>query len=97
MQAIDTVMINFRDMEAMRRECREAWRDGFTGKLAIHPDQVPIINETFMPSNEDISHARAVIAAFEANPGVGALSIEGRLYDTPHLLRARRMIALADG
>lgn len=94
-QAIDTVMMDFRDLEAMRRECRDAWRDGFTGKLAIHPDQVAIINETFMPSSDDISHARAVIAAFEANPGAGTLSIDGRLYDAPHLARAKRTIALA--
>lgn len=94
-QAIDTVMVDFRDVEAMRRECREAWRDGFTGKLAVHPDQVPIINESMQPSSEDIAHARAVIAGFAAHPGHGAISIDGKLYDTPHLVRARRTLAFA--
>lgn len=94
-QAIDTVMVDFRDDEGMRRECREAWRDGFTGKLAVHPDQVPIINDAMVPSREDLDFARAVIAAFDAHPGHGALSIDGKLYDTPHLLRARQTLALA--
>lgn len=94
-QAIDTVMVDFRDDQGMRRECREAWRDGFTGKLAVHPDQVPIINETMIPSSDDLALARAVIAAFAAHPGHGALSIDGKLYDIPHLMRARRVLALA--
>ena len=70
-------------------------REGFTGKLAIHPGQVPVINDAFTPSEKELAHARAVIAAFEANPGAGALSLDGRMIDRPHLLQAQRILSLA--
>ncbi|MBL8578620.1 MAG: CoA ester lyase [Mesorhizobium sp.] len=93
--AIDTVHVDFRDLGALRAECLEAERDGFTGKLAIHPAQVPIINEVFTPSREAVDQANALVAAFAdaGNPGVVAL--EGRMYDIPHLKRAQRLLARA--
>jgi citrate lyase subunit beta / citryl-CoA lyase len=93
--AIDTVTVDFRNLEALRRESEEARRDGFAGKLAIHPAQVPVINEVFTPTAAAIAKARAVVAAFEANPGKGAVGIDGVMYDRPHLERARHLLARA--
>ena len=70
-----------------------ARRDGFSGRLAIHPAQVAVINEVFTPSPEQIAKAKAVIAAFAAQPGAGAVGIDGRMYDRPHLARAQALLA----
>src|ERR1700758_3893286 len=94
-QAIDTVTVDFRNAAALRRETEEARRDGFTGKMAIHPAQVPIINEVFTPSAAAVAQARAVIAAFEAQPNKGTVGIDGVMYDRPHLERARQVLARA--
>jgi citrate lyase subunit beta/citryl-CoA lyase len=91
--AIDTVYVDFRDEKGFRRECEEACRDGFTGKMAIHPAQVPIINELFTPTAAQIEKAEAIVAAFAANPGAGTIGINGRMYDRPHLARARALLA----
>jgi citrate lyase subunit beta / citryl-CoA lyase len=94
-QAIDTVAVDFRDLAALRRESEEARRDGFTGKMAIHPAQVAVINEVFTPTPEQIAEARAVIAAFAASPGKGTIGIDGVMHDRPHLERAQRLLARA--
>ena len=93
--AIDTVYVDFRDSDGFRRECEEASRDGFLGKMAIHPAQVPIINEVFTPSAKAIEHARAVVEAFAAEPGAGVVGIGGLMYDRPHLARAEQLLARA--
>jgi citrate lyase subunit beta/citryl-CoA lyase len=93
-QAYDTVTVDFRNAKALRREAQEARRDGFSGKMAIHPAQVEIINEVFTPSPEALAKARAIVAAFEAQPGKGTVAIGGVMYDRPHLARARRILAL---
>jgi citrate lyase subunit beta / citryl-CoA lyase len=93
--AIDTVSVDFRNLEALRRESEEARRDGFAGKMAIHPAQVPVINEVFTPTAAAVAKARAVIAAFEANTGKGTVGIDGVMYDRPHLERARQLLARA--
>jgi citrate lyase subunit beta / citryl-CoA lyase len=90
--AIDTVYVDFRDEKGFRRECEEASRDGFTGKMAIHPAQVSIINELFTPTAAQIEKAEAIVAAFAANPGAGTIGIDGRMYDRPHLVRARALL-----
>jgi citrate lyase subunit beta / citryl-CoA lyase len=94
-QAIDTVAVDYRDLAALRRESEDARRDGFTGKMAIHPAQVSVINEVFTPTPQQIAQARAVIDAFEANPGKGTVGIDGLMYDRPHFERARRLLARA--
>jgi citrate lyase subunit beta / citryl-CoA lyase len=94
-QAIDTVTVDFRNAAALRREAEEARRDGFSGKMAIHPVQVPVINEVFTPSAAAVAQARAVVAAFEAHPGKGTVGIGGVMYDRPHLERARQLLARA--
>ena len=95
-QAIDTVYVDFRNSEGLRREAEEARRDGFTAKLAIHPGQVQTINEVFTPSPAAIAKARAVIAAFAENPGAGVVGIGGGMYDRPHLERAKQLLARAE-
>jgi citrate lyase subunit beta/citryl-CoA lyase len=92
-QAIDTVYIDFRNEAGLRRECEEARRDGFTGKMAIHPAQVAVINEVFTPTADAIKKAQAVVAAFAADPGAGTVGIGGVMYDRPHLERARQLLA----
>ena len=94
--AIDTVYVDFRNSDGFRRECEEACRDGFTGKLAIHPAQVPIINDVFTPSAEALEHAQAVVDAFAATPGAGVVGIGGLMYDRPHLARAEQLLARAN-
>ncbi len=93
--AIDTVFVNFRDAAGLRAECLEAERDGFTAKMAIHPDQVAVINEAFTPSPEAVAHAQAVVEAFRAAGDPGVVGIDGQMYDRPHLRRAERLLARA--
>ena len=83
--ALDTVYVDFRDSDGLRRECEEARRDGFAAKMAIHPSQVPIINEVFTPTPEALAHAQAIIDAFAASPGAGVVGIGGVMFDQPHL------------
>ncbi|MBA3449266.1 MAG: CoA ester lyase [Pseudaminobacter sp.] len=93
--AIDTVFVDFRDMDGLRAECLDAERDGFTGKMAIHPAQVPFINEAFTPSPEAVAQAKAVVAAFQVAGNPGVVGLDGRMYDRPHLRRAERLLMRA--
>lgn len=94
-QAVDGIYADFKDEAGLRREAEDAARDGFTGKMAIHPAQIPIINAAFTPSKEAVEEAKAVIAAFEANPDAGAIGLNGKMIDRPHLIRAQRLLARA--
>jgi len=91
-QPVDGVFADFRDDAGLKREAEAASREGFTGKLAIHPAQVAIINAAFTPSEEDIRHAAEIVAAFEAQPDAGVLSVGGKMVDRPHLIQARRVL-----
>ncbi|HLT89717.1 MAG TPA: CoA ester lyase [Woeseiaceae bacterium] len=93
--AIDTVYTDYRDLDGLARYAADARRDGFSGMLAIHPAQVPVINEAFAPTAEEIEEARRVVAAFEAHPGAGTVGLDGRMLDRPHEERARRVLELA--
>lgn len=93
--AIETVYVDFRNSDGLRRDTEDARRDGFVGRLAIHPAQVPVINAVFTPTAEQIAHARALIAAFAAQPGAGAIGIDGKMFDRPHLARAKTLLARA--
>lgn len=90
---IDTLHADFRDVEGLERTARESYTDGFAGMLAIHPAQVPVINAAFMPGEEEIAEARRIVEAFAASPGTGALQLEGRMLDQPHLEQARKLLA----
>ncbi|MGC1694308.1 MAG: CoA ester lyase [Pseudolabrys sp.] len=91
-RAIETIHVDFRNTEVLRRDTEMARRDGFAGRLAIHPAQVPVINEVFTPSQEQIEKAKSVVAAFAAQPGAGAVGVDGKMYDRPHLVRAQALL-----
>ena len=91
-QAIDGVHADFRDGAGLLRDVARARRDGFTAKLAIHPDQVPVINAAFSPTPAEVERARRVVAAFEAAPGAGVTSLDGQMLDRPHLVLAQRVL-----
>jgi citrate lyase subunit beta/citryl-CoA lyase len=93
-QAIETLYVDFRDPAGLRAASVAARREGFTGRIAIHPDQVAVINDCFMPGAEDVAVARRVVSAFEAAPGAGAVGLDGRMLDIPHLTQARQVLAL---
>jgi citrate lyase subunit beta/citryl-CoA lyase len=90
---IDTLYADFRDTEGLAASCRRSRRDGFVGRIAIHPDQVETINRCFSPSDEDVAHARRVVQAFADRPDAGTIGIDGKMYDFPHLKQARRVLA----
>lgn len=96
-QAIDTVFTDIPDLAGLRRECEEAAAMGFTGKISIHPSQIPVINEVFTPSREEVRDAQELIAAFEEHrwKGSGAFAFRGRMVDMPHLHRAQRIVERA--
>ena len=94
-QPVDGVFADFRDEEGLRAEAEAARREGFTGKLAIHPAQVPVINAAFTPGSEEVQHAEEIVAAFEAQPEAGVLSVGGKMVDRPHLVQARRVLERA--
>src|SRR4051794_8533982 len=95
-QAIDTVYVDFRNAAGLRRECEEARRDGFTGKMAIHPGQVEVINDVFTPTPDALMRAKKVVAAFAAEPGAGVVGIDGVMYDRPHLAKARQLLTRSE-
>lgn len=90
--AIDTLHADFRDDDGLRRSCRASRAEGFSGRLAIHPAQVAIINACYLPSDEEIAHARAVLAAFAANPDAGTVGLDGKMIDIPHKKQAERIL-----
>ena len=94
-EPLDTVFTAFRDMDGLRRDCEAARRDGFTAKMAIHPAQVPVINEVFTPSLEALARAQAIVAAFAENPEVGVIALGEEMLERTHLLRARGVLARA--
>jgi citrate lyase subunit beta / citryl-CoA lyase len=95
--AIDAVYTDFRDLDGLRAEAYAAVAAGFGAKAAIHPGQVQSINEAFTPSDEALREATAILAAFAQQPGAGAVSIGGRMFDRPHLSAAQRLIARGRG
>jgi citrate lyase subunit beta/citryl-CoA lyase len=94
-QPVDGIFADFRDEAGLCAEAEAAAREGFTGKLAIHPAQVSVINAAFTPSAEDVGQAEEIVAAFEAHPDAGVLSVGGRMVDRPHLVQAKRVLERA--
>ena len=92
-ESLDTVCVDIKDAQACRRSADAARLDGFTGKVAIHPDQVPIINAAFTPGMEELEFAKRVVAAFQS--GDGAVCLDGKMLDIPHLKAARRVLLRA--
>jgi len=96
-QAIDTLSVDFRNTESLQADVQRARRQGFSGKLAIHPNQVPIINQGFKPSAQEIQHAQRIVDAFAHAQGAGAVQLDGKMIDKPHLTHALRMLATNTG
>jgi citrate lyase subunit beta/citryl-CoA lyase len=92
--AIDTLHADFKNSAGLVAACRASRRRGFSGRIAIHPDQVATINEAYSPTEAELAHARRVMDAFAAQPGAGTLSLDGAMYDMPHLKQARRTLGL---
>ena len=95
--AIETVFPAFRDLETLAAYAARGRRDGFSGMMAIHPTQVAVINAAFTPTEAELAHARAVVAAFAVNPGAGVLDLDGKMIDAPHLKQAQALIRRAAG
>ncbi len=93
--AIDTPHTDFKDEQGLLALCKSIRRDGWNGKLAIHPAQVDVINEGFRPTAEEVAHAERVIAAFDT-AATGVASLDGVMLDLPHLKQARNVLALRD-
>ncbi len=96
-EAIDTVFTDIADLDGLRRECEEGVAMGFTGKISIHPSQIPVINDVFTPAKDAVDEARELIALFEVNArhGIYAFTFKGQMVDAPHLNRAKKLLARA--
>ncbi|MES2699104.1 MAG: CoA ester lyase [Pseudomonadota bacterium] len=95
--AIETPCAEFADLKGLKAMAEAAKADGFTGMLAIHPDQVPVINLAFAPTDKEAAEARRIVELFAANPGAGALPLDGRMVEQPHLMQARRLLETLRG
>ena len=93
--AIETVYPDFRDLDGLAAYAARGARDGFTGMMAIHPDQIAVINRAFTPTDAEIASARAIVQAFAAHPDAGVLAVDGKMVDAPHLAQARRLLERA--
>ncbi len=96
MEPVDSVYPNFRDLDGLYAEALQGRKTGFTGKIAIHPDQVDVINSAFAPTAEEVAFAKRVIAAFDAVGGSGTVGLDGKMIDMPHLKQARIVLAMAE-
>ena len=94
--AIDTVYTDFRNDDGLLRYASQARRDGFSGMLAIHPAQVDVINRAFEPTAEELERAKRIIRLFDKSPGAGAVGLDGKMIDRPHLVQARRLLQKMD-
>jgi citrate lyase subunit beta / citryl-CoA lyase len=94
--AIDTLYADFADEAGLKAAAEASSADGFSGMLAIHPAQVEVINRAFTPSEAELAEARAIVAAFAANPDAGALQIDRRMIDRPHLKLAQRVLGIEE-
>lgn len=95
-QPVDTMWGDYRDSHGLMQEAQQSRRSGYTGKIAIHPAQVDVINEAFTPGAEEVAWSRRVVDAFAANPGIGTVGLDGKMLDMPHFKQAKRVLELAD-
>lgn len=93
--AVDTIWADYADQVGLEVEARQSRRAGFTGKIAIHPSQVEVINRAFSPSEQELAWSRRVVALFASNPGLGTVGLDGKMLDMPHLKQAQRVLDLA--
>ena len=93
--AIDTLVTDFEDTELLRTDTLRAVQFGFDGKMAIHPRQVGVINEIFVPDEDEIDWARRVLAAREDTDGRGVFAVDGEMIDAPLLSQAEQILERA--
>ena len=93
--AIDTVYTDFRDVTGLAKYAQDARRDGYSGMLAIHPDQVAVINDAFVPSKSEIARAEKIVKMFADNTGSGVMQLDGEMIDRPHYIQASQILDLA--
>ena len=96
--SLDSPFVRFRDPEGLGEDCRASRQMGYTGRFAIHPAQLEIVNETFSPSPDDVNYARQVVEAWnqaEAE-GRGSVALGDRMIDVPVLKRAQNLLSQAD-
>ncbi|MET0282856.1 MAG: CoA ester lyase [Polyangiales bacterium] len=93
--AIETIHGDFRDLSGLKERASKVRRAGYRGMLAIHPDQVAVINEAFSPTEDELAHAQEIVELFRANPGAGTIGHKGAMLDRPHLARAEALLRLA--
>ena len=93
--AIDTIYADIDDLEGLKEEAVAARRDGFLGKMVIHPKHVDVVNAAFTPSEEEVAHAKKIVEAFAQNPTAGVVRIDGKMVDKPHLRAAQKILGLA--
>jgi citrate lyase subunit beta / citryl-CoA lyase len=95
-EALETVYPDYKDLEGLKKSCIAARREGFTGRFAIHPDQVDIINAAFSPSSDEVAYAERVVAAFAATVDTGTVGLDGKMLDRPHLKQAQKVLTMRD-
>ncbi len=94
--AIDTVFTDYKDVDGLARYASNARRDGFSGMLAIHPDQVDPINDAFVPSSKEIDRAKRIVELFAESPEAGVLAMDGEMIDKPHWVKAKKILDIAE-
>ena len=95
-QPIDTLYSDFRDTDGLIRDSNVSRQLGFTGRIAIHPDQVAPINAAYSPAEDEVAYARRIVDAFASAPGIGVVGLDGKMLDMPHLKQAKRLLAMAE-
>lgn len=93
-EAVETLHVDIRDADGLAESSRQARKEGFSGRIAIHPSQVPVINEAFTPSADEVDFAQRVVEAFTDQ--VGAVALDGKMLDLPHLRQAQQVLALTE-
>ena len=97
-EPLDGIYADFRDAAGLQADSRSARALGYTGKMLIHPAQIAPVHAVFAPSPAEVDHARRVVAAFEDAQarGEGIAVVDGAMVDRPVVLRATRILAIAD-
>ncbi len=95
---LDGVYNDVKDLEGFRAECVQGAEMGFDGKTLIHPGQVPVANDVWAPTDDEVAQARRVIAAFDDGlaQGLGVITVDGRMIENLHVANAQRTLAVAD-
>lgn len=93
-EAVDTVAVDIRNLEAVQQQAREARRDGFSAKAVIHPSHVEPVNQAFTPTADEQAWAQRIVQAFASQPDAGVVQLDGKMIDKPHLRAAHRILGI---